>query len=65
MSCKNKKIISKGEETLFEKKEDYLIEKPCPGCQKKIAQNHNGMYVKIMDWVKGSTIKFVDILSKQ
>jgi len=65
MSCKTEKIIVKGEETLFEKKEDYSIEKQCLGCEKKTAKNHNGLYVQIMDWVKGESIKFVDIVSKQ
>lgn len=65
MSCKNEKVIIKGEETLFEKKDDYLVEKPCAGCEKKTPQNHNGVYVNIMDWVKGKPIKFVDIVGKQ
>ncbi len=64
MSCKNVNIIVKGEETLFEKKEDYSIEKQCLGCEKKTAKNHNGIYVKTMDWVKGETIRFVDITCK-
>ena len=64
MSCKNEKVVIKGEETLFDKKDDYIVEKPCPGCEKKTAQNHNGKYVIIMDWVKETPIKFVDIVSK-
>ena len=64
MSCKNEKVVIKGEETLFDKKDDYIVEKPCPGCEKKTAQNHNGKYVTIMDWVKDKPIKFVDIVSK-
>lgn len=63
MSCKNEEILIKGEETLFEKKDDYLLQKPCSGCEKKIAQNHNGVYVKVMDWVNNQTIRFVDILA--
>lgn len=63
MSCKKEKIIIKGEQTLFEKEDDKIIEKPCMGCEKKIATNHNGVYVKIMDWKKGETIKFVDIVN--
>jgi hypothetical protein len=65
MSCKNEKIIIKGEQTLFEKVEDRILEKPCAGCENKIAVNHNGIYVKIMDWVKGESIKFVDIVNKK
>lgn len=64
MSCTIDKVIVKGEETLFEKKEDYIVEKPCQGCEKKTAQNHNGIYVKIMDWENNQTIRFIDILSK-
>lgn len=62
MSCKKEKIIIKGEDTLFEKKDDYIEEKPCFGCSNKIAQNHNGIYVTIMDWVKGEPLKFLDIV---
>jgi hypothetical protein len=65
MSCKNYTVIIPGEVTLFEKKEDQIIEKQCAGCEKKTAQNHNGEYVIIMDWVNNKTIKFVDIASKQ
>jgi len=63
MSCTTKKVIIKGEDTLFEKKEDYIVEKPCPGCDKKISKKHNGIYVKIMDWVKGEPIIFAKIAS--
>ena len=65
MSCKNEKIIIKGVDTLFEQKNDRIEEKPCPGCEKKTAQNHNGIYVKTMDWVKGEPIRFVDIVLKK
>lgn len=64
MSCKTEQVIIKGAETLFGKEDDQIIEKPCEGCEKKLAYKHNGIYVKIMDWVEGKTIKFVDILSK-
>ncbi len=64
MSCKSEKVIIKGEETLFEKKEDYTEEKPCSGCLTKTAKKHNGIYVTLMDWVNGKTIRFVDIISK-
>jgi hypothetical protein len=66
MSCKTKKVIIKVVQTaMFEEKEDYTVEKPCEGCEKKTAKNHNGVYVKIMDWVKGKPIRFVDILFKK
>jgi hypothetical protein len=63
MSCKNEQILIKGEETLFEKKDDYIVEKQCAGCEKKTAKSHNGDYVKIMDWVKDQPVKFVDIVA--
>jgi len=65
MSCKNEKIIIKGEKNLFGKEDDRIEEKQCEGCEKKVAHMHNGDYVKIMDWVKDKTIKFVDIVGKQ
>lgn len=65
MSCKSEQILIKGEETLFEKKEDYMSEKACAGCENKTAKNHNGDYVNIMDWVKGQTMRFVDIVLKK
>jgi len=63
MSCKTEQVTIKGEKTLFGKEEDRIAEKPCIGCEKKTATNHNGVYVKIMDWVKGKPIKFVDIVN--
>ena len=65
MSCKNEKIIIKGAETLFGKEDDRIEVKLCQGCENKSAHNHNGVYVKIMDWVKGKPIRFVDILNKK
>lgn len=64
MSCKDEKINIKGEQTLFYKEDDRIEEKPCAGCFNKTAENHNGSYVKIMDWVKGKPIKFIDVLNK-
>ena len=62
MSCKTEHIIIKGADTLFGKEEDKTIEKTCEGCEKKTAKNHNGIYVKTMDWVRNNPIKFVDII---
>ena len=62
MSCKNKKITIKGVETFFGKEDDRVVEKLCAGCESKIAQKHNGTYVKIMDWVNDKPIIFVDIV---
>lgn len=62
MSCKTEKIIIKGIETFFDKEDDRVVEKPCAGCENKIAKKHNGVYVKIMDWVKGKPARFVDMV---
>lgn len=65
MSCKNETVIIKGSSDLFGiMEEDHVEEKPCKGCEKKIAKKHNGTYVKIMDWVKDETTRFVDFLGK-
>ncbi len=63
MSCTTEKVFIKGEETLFEKKDDYIVEKPCTGCEKKTTLKHNGNYVKTMDWQGDKIIRFVDIVS--
>jgi hypothetical protein len=63
MSCKSEQIVIKGEETLFEKKDDCIVEKQCAGCENKTTKNHNGDYVKIMDWNEDKIIRFVDIVS--
>jgi hypothetical protein len=63
MSCKSEQILIKGEETLFEKKDDCIVEKQCAGCENKTTKNHNGDYVKIMDWNEDKIIRFVDIVS--
>jgi hypothetical protein len=65
MSCKKEKAIIKGEVTLFETKEDTVVEKFCEGCSKKTPHNHNGIYVTIMDWVKGETMRFLDLVLKK
>jgi len=63
MSCTTEKVIIKSEYNLYEKEEDRIDVKQCVGCEKKLAQNHNGDYVNIMDWVKGKPVKFVDIIA--
>lgn len=63
MSCKTETITIKGAETLFGKEDDRVVEKTCEGCEKKMAKNHNGIYVKTMDWKEEKIIRFVDIVS--
>jgi len=63
MSCKTEKKIIKGGVTLFGNEEDEVLEKPCEGCEKNIAQKHNGIYVNVMDWKEDKIIRFIDITS--
>lgn len=63
MSCKTETITIKGVETLFGKEDDRIVEKPCTGCENKTAKNHNGTYVKIMNWKEDKIIRFVDIVN--
>jgi hypothetical protein len=66
MSCHIETVIIKVSQTaMFEEKKDLTEERPCAGCVKKTPQEHNGTYVKIMDWVKGEPIEFVHIVSKK
>jgi hypothetical protein len=63
MSCKTEQVTIIGEATLFGKEDDRIEEKPCKGCENKTAKNHNGTYVKTMDWKEDKIIRFVDIVS--
>ena len=65
MSCKTELVTVKGIETLFGIEEDQIIKKACSGCKNKLAKNHNGLYVKIMDWVKVKPLRFVDVVIKK
>jgi type II restriction enzyme len=65
MSCKTEAITIKGIETLFGKEDDCIVEKPCKGCEDKTAKNHNGIYVRIMDWVAGKMELFVNITNTE
>ena len=63
MSCKTETVIIEGQETLFGKEEDKIVVKPCEGCENQTAKNHNGTYVKIMNWRENKIIRFVDIVN--
>lgn len=63
MSCKTEQVTIKGAETLFGKEDDQVVEKPCAGCENKTAKNHNGTYVRIMNWKEDKVIRFVDIVN--
>ena len=63
MSCKTQTITIKGEITLFGKEDDRIVEKPCAGCENKTAKNHNGTYVRIMNWKEDKVTRFVGIVN--
>lgn len=48
---------------LGEKPNKKAAKKQCPGCTKSDPFLHNGKYVRIMDWQKHKTTKFVNLLS--
>jgi len=55
-SCKNDVRINY---TLFGEEE---IKEECLGCKKNDIKNHNGIYVKIMNWKTNRKIKFVSLI---
>ena len=58
-SCKNETIINY---TLFgEEKETF----ECTGCKQNNYHNHNGVYVKIMNWKTNRANKFINILGRR
>ena len=63
MSCKTEQVNIKGAVSLFGKEEDQVVEKPCAGCENKTVKNHNGTYVRIMNWKEDKVIRFVDIVN--
>jgi len=63
MSCRHEIKIIPGEWTLFEKKPDTVEKHECEGCKYNRPSKHNGRYVKVMDWEKNKSIRFVDLLS--
>lgn len=63
MSCKTEKVTIRGVVSLFGKEEDQVVEKHCAGCKNKTAKNHNGTYVRIMNWKEDKVIRFVDIVN--
>lgn len=63
MSCHERFKIIHGERTLFEHTPDTLVAYKCLGCANGDPSNHNGQYVKIMDWKKNHFVRFVDQIS--
>lgn len=63
MSCRHEYRIIPGKSTLFGEIPDTVEKYECEGCKYNRPQKHNGKYVKIMDWSKNKTIRFVDLVS--
>ncbi len=64
MSCKSESVVEVPPMLLMlgEKPNKKAAQKQCAGCTKGNPFLHNGKYVKIMDWKKNKTIRFVDLL---
>jgi hypothetical protein len=54
--------VPKAQMSLFD---DEETPEPCPGCQKNDAKKHTGIYCKIMDWEKGKSVLFLDLVDKR
>lgn len=63
MSCRHETRIIPGELTLFGETPDVVESYECEGCKLSRPSRHNGKYVRVMDWAKGRSIKFIDILA--
>jgi hypothetical protein len=65
MSCKKEIIkdeeVDKNQLPLLPAEKPQKIKIECEGCRTSNLHKHTGKYVKIMDWEKNKTIKFVDL----
>lgn len=66
LSCHNEKMeYLQMSLNLFEDESEPNLEvkeEECPGCVKDDNTKHNGIYVKVKDWEKNKTIRFIDLL---
>ncbi|TAJ13520.1 restriction endonuclease subunit M [Patescibacteria group bacterium] len=62
MSCHHKSKIIRGALTLFGEIPEKVEKHECEGCKYYRPNKHNGKYVKIMDWNKNKTVRFVDLI---
>lgn len=62
MSCKHESKVIPGEWTLFGTTPDTVEEYECEGCKYNRPYKHNGRYVKVMDWKKNKSVRFLDII---
>ena len=44
--------------------DDEATPEPCPGCLKNNNSLHTGSYCRIMDWGRGHSITFIDLLER-
>ncbi len=61
MSCHHETKIIPGVLTLFEEIPEKVEKHECEGCKYYRPNEHNGRYVKIMDWNKNKAVRFVDL----
>ncbi len=62
MSCHHENKVIIGAPTLFGKIPDTVEKYECEGCKYNRPNKHNGRYVKVMDWERNKTIRFVDLI---
>jgi len=62
MSCHHESKVTPGEFTLFGETPDTVEKHECEGCKCNRPNKHNGRYVKIMNWSKNKTVRFVDLI---
>ena len=63
MSCHYESRIIPSILTLFGEIPEKVEKYDCEGCKYNHPSKHNGRYVKIMDWNKNKTVRFVDLIS--
>ncbi len=61
MSCHHETKVFPLEWTLFGDIPERVEKYECEGCKYNRPDKHNGRYVKIMDWEKNKTVRFVDL----
>lgn len=62
MSCHRESKITPAIRTLFEEIPEKIEKHACESCESNRPDKHNGKYVKIMDWKKSKSVRFVDLV---
>lgn len=65
MSCKHESRVVPAEIALFWETPEIVEKYECEGCKFNRPTDHNGKYVKIMDWEKKKKIQFVKMLNEK